>query len=96
MSVYSGFATRQQETLYDKLTCKLLVLLSGKIIRQEIGGKNNYYSKIDERNVGKWFSGVKKIFRMLKILEQNKHLEPKLTEYLGDLMEYFTEELVVS
>ncbi len=32
---------------------------------------------------------------MLKILEQNKHLEPKISEFVGDVIAYFSEELVV-
>ena len=31
MSIYSGFATRQQESVYNKLTNKLIYLLSEKI-----------------------------------------------------------------
>ena len=32
MSVYSGFATRQEESFYNKLIEKLILLLSNKII----------------------------------------------------------------
>ena len=32
MSVYSGFATRQEESFYNKLLEKLVLLLSQKII----------------------------------------------------------------
>ena len=40
MSVYSGFATRQQETLYDKLVEKALQMLSTRVLEcfQEQGG----------------------------------------------------------
>ncbi len=37
MSVYSGFATRQQETYYNKLVEKLILLLSDRIINSSIG-----------------------------------------------------------
>jgi len=32
MSVYSGFATRQQETFYNKLLDKMIQLISVKLI----------------------------------------------------------------
>ena len=32
MSIYSGFATRNQESFYNKLTEKLIQLLSMKIV----------------------------------------------------------------
>ena len=32
MSIYSGFATRNQETFYNKLTEKLVQLLSMKVV----------------------------------------------------------------
>ena len=34
MSIYSGFATRQQETFYDKLLFKLIELIQDKIVFQ--------------------------------------------------------------
>jgi hypothetical protein len=34
MSVYSGFATRQQETTYNKLLYKLITMLAKKILAQ--------------------------------------------------------------
>jgi hypothetical protein len=37
MSVYSGFATRQQETYYNRLVEKLILLLSDRIIKASIG-----------------------------------------------------------
>ncbi len=41
MSVYSGFVTRQQETLYDKLTCKLIVSFGENILKTAMGGRQN-------------------------------------------------------
>ena len=37
MSVYSGFATRQQESYYNKLIEKVFLLLSDRIIKLSIG-----------------------------------------------------------
>lgn len=39
MSVYSGFATRQQESIYDKLVEKALTLMSSKIRAGYSSGK---------------------------------------------------------
>ena len=42
MSVYSGFATRNQETLYSKLTEKALTILTQKVLNT-YNPSGNYY-----------------------------------------------------
>lgn len=39
MSVYSGFATRQQETFYNKLVEKLIQLMAERLLANANGGE---------------------------------------------------------
>ena len=41
MSVYSGFATRQQESFYNKVVLKLLQIMQDKMIRNYNGGTSS-------------------------------------------------------
>jgi hypothetical protein len=42
MSVYSGFATRNQESTYFKFVNKLVSLLSLEILSKRLGGKDHH------------------------------------------------------
>ena len=81
MSIYSGFATRQQESFYDKLVFKLIELIQDKIVFQYLPNDSEIFDeKIFARK-------VVKIFRTLKKLEQNKHLEPNYSDAFKQLSE---------
>lgn len=84
MSVYSGFATRNQEQLYDNLVGNVLAALSLRIIklyRREIVDEHKFRTVIEHQ------------CRYLKKLEKRKvaHLliqfmEPKYADILEDLL----------
>lgn len=71
MSIYGGFATRNQETFYNKLIEKLVQLLSLKIVA-------TYNGKLlpDEKL---WAKKVLKVHKSLAYMEQSKYLEPKMS-----------------
>lgn len=84
MSIYSGFATRNQELLYDTLIGNVIAALSLRIVkfyRQE---------QVDERK----FRGVlEHQCKYLKKLEKRKvcqrliqFLEPKYSDMIDDLL----------
>lgn len=41
MSVYSGFATRQQETSYNQHVERLIMLLQKRVIQDDLNGRYN-------------------------------------------------------
>ena len=61
MSIYSGFATRQQESFYNKLTFKLIELMANKLL-----GQYNGVIQFDEKSFAR---KVNKIFRTMRKLE---------------------------
>ncbi|CDW80875.1 UNKNOWN [Stylonychia lemnae] len=67
MSVYSGFATRQQETFYTKLIEKLIEILQQKVLSAY------QLTFFDERMFAK---KIVKIHKTLNLLEKQKYLEP--------------------
>mmetsp|Transcript_32815 Transcript_32815/g.57227 ORF Transcript_32815/g.57227 Transcript_32815/m.57227 type:complete len:200 (-) Transcript_32815:8562-9161(-) len=69
MSVYGGFSTRQQETLYSDLTFHLLDLMQRRLIETA--------SLKEDPEWGQQFS---KVVKSMKQLEQHKYLEPKYTK----------------
>ena len=89
MSVYSGFATRQQETFYDKLLLKTLQLLSARIF--QVYRCNLTFDEI------KWAKQLRKVSNYMILMDRNKWLEPKFSEALSPLAmflkEVFTNEL---
>lgn len=68
MSVYSGFATRNQETYYNKLVEKAMTLMNQKIVC-------TYKGKLvpDEKA---WAKKMMKLHKAMVYMEQNKYLEP--------------------
>ncbi|CAI2377557.1 unnamed protein product [Moneuplotes crassus] len=77
MSIYSGFATRNQEEFYNKLVQKLISMMSDKIIA-DLKGK----SLPDEHS---WSKSITKIHKTLAYMEQAKYLEPKFSYCFDDL-----------
>ena len=90
MSIYSGFATRQQENFYDKLIFKLIELMQQKIVGQYMGCKYQFIISIlkeisfDERTFAR---KVVKIYRTCKKMEENKHLEPNFSKSFKEMSE---------
>lgn len=70
MSIYSGFATRNQEEFYTKLVDKLIQLMSLKIVA-------TYNGTLLTDEIA-WAKSVTKIHKTLAYMEQTKYLEPKV------------------
>ena len=82
MSVYSGFTTRQQETFYNKLLQKALVIVITKFIEVCPLSEAGVFTDI------KFAKDVRKIYLYLVKMDKQKHLEPKFSESLGPLYEF--------
>ena len=81
MSIYSGFATRNQESVYNRGVCQLLHLFQ----RSLVSVLTNSMIKLENLNTDNLTRSFNKLFRSLKSLEQHKHLEPKFSEFCLDL-----------
>lgn len=78
MSVYSGFATRQQEHKYNNLIETLIIALKKRIMKFYEG---------DGCDEGKFKLLVKKIYKKMYILEKGKFMAPKYTTCFTDLID---------
>ena len=79
MSVYSGFATRSQETTYNKFVFKTIQLFSAELLKLiqmpntlETIGSSDFEKK------------AYKLHKAMKYMEQHKHLEPKFSNAFTD------------
>ncbi|OMJ71929.1 hypothetical protein SteCoe_29745 [Stentor coeruleus] len=88
MSIYSGFATRNLETAYNRGLCQMIVLCQQHLLLF----LRNGIPYIENVNVTSLSRSFNKIFRNLKSLESHKHLEPKFTEYCSDLASHLGYE----
>lgn len=87
MSVYSGFATRLQETNYDQLTSSLISLLIARVMALY---RNEHIDEIA------WISDFGKVYRRLVRLEEHKYQPPKVTLGCKELAEVLGTESTVS
>lgn len=78
MSIYSGFATRQQEHKYNNLIETLVIAMKKRIIKFYAG------EPCDE---GKFKMLLKKIYKKMFIMEKGKYMAPKFTSCYTDLIE---------
>jgi hypothetical protein len=70
MSIYSGFATRSQEEIYDHFLEGVLYILQKRVL------KFYHNEKADEE---KFISSLNKLYHQMKSMEKHKYLEPKLS-----------------
>ena len=77
MSVYSGFATRQQETKYNNLIENLVIALKKRIIK--------FYTQ-DPCDEDKFKLLIKKIYKKMYVLEKGKFMAPKYSSCFTDLI----------
>lgn len=77
MSIYSGFATRNLESSYNKGVGKLLQLMQDMLVKVMRKGRE-YSEKLEFEEFGKEFL---RIYKGLRGLELQKHLQPNFTEY---------------
>jgi hypothetical protein len=78
MSIYSGFATRQQEHKYNSLLETLIIALKKRIIK--------FYNR-EEADEDKFKLLLKKVYKKMYILEKGKFMTPKYTSCLSDLVQ---------
>lgn len=71
--------TRQQETFYNKLVSKVLQLCSDRIIA---------FDRKDQFDSDAWSKHLYKIFKYMKGMEENKHLEPSFSNDFNKLVLY--------
>jgi hypothetical protein len=69
MSIYGGFTTRHQESVYNDLTLQLLDLMQQRLLE---------HPALKEDLV--WSHQLSKVVKSMKLLEQHKYLDPKLTQ----------------
>ena len=81
MSIYSGFATRQQEQTYDGLLLNLIDVLQRRIVKFYVG------QEADEQ---KFHSILSSIQHHLLKMEHNKYLAPKFANSFQKLLEVTT------
>ena len=77
MSVYSGFATRNQEHKYNNLLETLIIALKKRILK--------FYAE-DDCDEDKFKLLVKKIYKKMYVLERGKYMAPKYTTCFTDLI----------
>lgn len=84
MSVYSGFATRSQETAYNKTLYNMICLLQYKITKQYNQGINPYLNIefFDEDKFSEYF---KRFYQKLFELDEVKHLSPRFSYAVKEL-----------
>lgn len=84
MSVYSGFATRQQEHKYNNLVETLIIAMKKRIIKFYAG---------EECDEGKFKLLVKKIYKKMFLMEKGKFMAPKYTSCFTDLIDSLNIEI---
>lgn len=77
MSVYSGFATRQQESKYNNLLENLVIALKKRLLK--------FYSQ-EACDETKFKLLIKKIYKKMFILEKGKFMAPKFSTCFNDLI----------
>jgi hypothetical protein len=82
MSIYSGFATRAQEELYDNCLDSLLSILQRRIIK---------FYQDEPADEEKFASLVLKIHHQLRAMEKNKYLEPKNSASVNELVQFLQQ-----
>lgn len=71
MSIYSGFAKRSQETVYNKLVFKALDMLSNYVYATRFN--KTLFDEI------KFPKKMLKLYKALNYMEKHKHLEPNMS-----------------
>lgn len=80
MSIYSGFATRQQESFYNKITMRAIEMISDRVIA---------FMRADAFDEETWYFHLKKIYKYMEILETKKYLPPKFSEGMGKMIKHY-------
>ncbi|CAI2366418.1 unnamed protein product [Moneuplotes crassus] len=79
MSIYNGFATRNQEGSYNKAIFSMLFLLQHTLLSSVKG-------EMDEEQFVRHFS---KLYKKMHVMEQYKYLPPKFSFALKDMAKHY-------
>ena len=79
MSVYSGFATRKQETYYNKLLSKLISILTHHILALPA----------DPSHFPKFGGCLHKIYKYMCLMENYKYMEPHYSKLINPLVDRY-------
>ena len=79
MSIYSGFATRQQEEHYDQLVDDLIFVLQKRLLK--------FYNR-QEADESKFVDVLQHLHSQMHKMEEHKYLEPKTSRSFGDLLRF--------
>jgi len=85
MSVYSGFATRQQETFYNKVLEKSISMMATRLIA---------YLKGIQTDELRWARQLRKLIKYSYAMDKNKFLPPKFSESFLPLAQVLKEHYV--
>ena len=77
MSIYSGFATRQQEHAYDALLVDLVTVLQKRVIKFYTG---------EDADEPKFHAILLSLHNHIAKMEESKYLEPKMAPIFEDLL----------
>jgi hypothetical protein len=80
MSIYSGFATRQQESFYNKIALRAMEMLSDRLIA---------FIRSDPFDEEAWYYHLRKIYKYMEILEAKKYLPPKFSSGVSKLIKHY-------
>jgi hypothetical protein len=86
--VYSGFATRMQETTYLKFVEKLLSLMAGEIL--VLRGA----LPVEEQQIHR-DKKIVKAFKAMRAMERQKYMEPHFSTTFEGLARYLYQHLVL-
>lgn len=87
MSIYSGFSTRNQETIYGKLCEDLVIILANRVL------KALKAEAVDDSSFSKTLISI---YTKMGKLELHKYLPPKLSQCCNKLAVYCTSVFQLS
>ena len=91
MSVYSGFGTRKEEEVYNKMVYNLLFVLQLRVERLYTSQQDDFTpnsSRMSRFDDPKLQRIVAKFYAKMCQMEETKYLAPKFSRALKDLAKY--------
>lgn len=89
MSVYGGFATRSQETTYNKFVFKTIQVFAEEVMRRMNAAMNpGNLAGLDDAAFEK---KCVKLYKALRLMEKHKHLEPRFSDAFAEIAKYISQ-----
>ena len=92
MSIYSGFATRNQENFYNRLVDKLLRIMSNRLLCFYSGNASD--TRLEDPNERDFKKKLHKIYKALLLMENTKYLEPHFSHSFSELVLHFKNRVI--